>query len=175
MADEAFDGLTEDVGGVDNAFTAPDVTADLAEAPSNHLERMIWAGAERLAHLNVDAAKFASERDVVKEECRRRAHADPYGRLFNELPTLGFIRHPYRRPGIGILAGRDAATLDDVRAFTAPATGPTTWRWSWPAASTQRRWTAWSTADSAAGRSPQAACRAATPPSRGARRTGGWC
>lgn len=117
MAPETFDRLTEDVGGENNAFTADDVTAYLAEVPANHLERLLWAEAERLAHLNVDAAGMASERDVVKEEYRERVEADPYGRLFHELPALGFIRHPYKRPGIGNLAELDAATLDDVRAF----------------------------------------------------------
>lgn len=117
MANETFDRLTEDVGGVNNAFTADDVTAYLNEVPSNHLERLLWAEAERLSNLTVDGANFASEREVVKEEYRQRVEADPYGRLFNALPELGFIRHPYRRPGIGNLAELDAATLDDVRAF----------------------------------------------------------
>lgn len=117
MPAEMFDRLTEDVGGINNAFTADDVTAYLAEVPANHLERLLWAEAERLSNLNVDAATFASERDVVKEEYRQRVEADPYGRLFNAIAPLGFIRHPYRRPGIGNLAELDAASLDDVRAF----------------------------------------------------------
>lgn len=117
MPAEMFDRLTEDVGGVNNAFTADDTTAYLAEVPANHLERLLWAEAERLSNLNVDAATFASERDVVKEEYRQRVEADPYGRLFNAIAPLGFIRHPYRRPGIGNLAELDAASLDDVRAF----------------------------------------------------------
>lgn len=117
MPAESFDRLTEDVGGQNNAFTADDTTAYLNEVTANHLERLLWAEAERLANLNVDAANFASEREVVKEEYRQRVEADPYGRLFNELVALGFIRHPYKRPGIGNLAELDAATLDDVRAF----------------------------------------------------------
>lgn len=117
LASEAFDRLTEDVGGSNNAFTADDTTAYLNEVPSNHLERLLWAEAERLSNLNVDAANFASEREVVKEEYRERVEADPYGRLFNALPELGFVEHPYRRPGIGNLAELDAATLEDVRAF----------------------------------------------------------
>lgn len=117
MRPEMFDRLTEDVGGNNNAFTADDVTAYLAEVPANHLERLLWAEAERLSNLKVDAANLASERDVVKEEYRQRVEADPYGRLFNAIAPLGFIRHPYRRPGIGNLAELDAASLDDVRAF----------------------------------------------------------
>lgn len=119
MADEMFDRLTEDVGGQNNAFTAEDMTAYQNEVPSNHLERLLWAEAERLAHLQVDQASFDSERKVVIEEFRERVLADPYGRLFNALPGLAFEAHPYRRPVIGSVADLEAATLDDVRRFHA--------------------------------------------------------
>ncbi len=119
MAPEMFDRLTEDVGGQNNAFTAEDMTAYQSEVPSNHLERLLWAEAERLAHLQVDQASFDSERKVVIEELRARVLADPYGRLFNALPQHGFERHPYRRPVIGSEADLNAAQLDDVRQFHA--------------------------------------------------------
>ena len=119
MRDEMFDRLTEDVGGQNNAFTAEDMTAYQNEVPSNHLERLLWAEAERLAHLQVDQANFDSERKVVIEELRERVLADPYGRLFNALPKYAFERHPYQRPVIGSEADLNAATLDDVRRFHA--------------------------------------------------------
>jgi len=117
MPDEMFDRLTEDVGGQNNAFTAQDMTVYQSEVPSNHLERLLWAEAERLQHLQVDQANFDSERKVVLEELRQRVLADPYGRLFNALPALCFERHPYKRPVIGSEADLNAATLDDVRRF----------------------------------------------------------
>jgi len=117
MADEMFDRLTEDVGGINNAFTADDVTAYQNEVPSNHLERLLWAEAERLANLDVSQAAFDSEREVVKEEFRERVEASPYGRLMNALPSLAYERHPYRRPGIGNIAELNASTLADLRAF----------------------------------------------------------
>jgi zinc protease len=119
LPDEAFDRLTEDVGGGNNAFTVADVTAYQNDVPSNHLERLLWAEAERMQHLQVDEASFRSERDVVKEELRERVEADPYGRLFDALPGLAYERHPYRRPPIGNLRDLDAATLADVRQFHA--------------------------------------------------------
>jgi zinc protease len=119
MPDEMFDRLTEDVGGQNNAFTAEDMTAYQNEVPANHLERLLWAEAERLANLQVDQASFDSERKVVIEELRERVLADPYGRLFNALPGLVFEAHPYRRPVIGSEADLNAATLDDVRRFHA--------------------------------------------------------
>ena len=119
MGNEMFDRLTEDVGGQNNAFTAEDMTAYQSEVPSNHLERLLWAEAERMAHLRVDQANFDSERKVVIEELRERVLADPYGRLFNALPQHGFERHPYQRPVIGSQADLMAATLEDVQRFHA--------------------------------------------------------
>jgi zinc protease len=119
MPDEMFDRLTEDVGGQNNAFTAEDMTVYQDEVPSNHLERLLWAEAERLAHLQVDEANFQSERKVVIEELRERVLADPYGRLFNAMPVNGFELHPYKRPGIGSEADLNAASLVDVRNFHA--------------------------------------------------------
>lgn len=117
MANEAFDRLTEDVGGQNNAFTAEDMTAYFSDVPSNHLERLLWAEAERLAHLRVDQANFDSERAVVQEELRQRVLADPYGRLYNAMPVEGFSAHPYRRPVVGSIEDLAAATLTDVQQF----------------------------------------------------------
>lgn len=119
LPDEAFDRLTEDVGGSNNAFTAADTTVYTEEVPANHLERLLWAEAERMNSLQVDEANFRSERSVVEEELRERVEADPYGRLFEALPTLAYLRHPYKRPVIGSIADLEAATLADVRRFHA--------------------------------------------------------
>src|SRR5262245_30245845 len=70
MKSEMMDRLTEDVGGFNNATTEDDVTIYYEVVPSNYLETLIWAEADRIAGLNVDEANFKSERDVVKEEFR---------------------------------------------------------------------------------------------------------
>ena len=115
---ESFDRLTEDVGGMNNASTFDDFTDYYEVVPANHLERLIWAEAERMGTLVVDQANFASERQVVEEELRQRVLAQPYGRLFAlYVPQATYTTHPYHRPGIGSIADLDAATLDDVRAF----------------------------------------------------------
>jgi zinc protease len=119
LKSEQFDRLTEDVGGFNNAFTAEDVTAYHSTVPANHLERLLWAEAERMSNLNVDQGNFGSERAVVQEEYRQRVLADPYGRLFNALASQAYTVHPYKRPVIGSIEELDAATLDDVRAFHA--------------------------------------------------------
>ncbi len=114
---EQFDRMTEDVGGANNASTGNDVTTYEEVIPSNHLETLLWAEAERLQHLKVDEANFQSERAVVEEEYRQRILASPYGRFFNAVASAPYLKHPYRRPTIGSIADLDAATLADVTAF----------------------------------------------------------
>ena len=65
MKAEMMDRLTEDVGGNNNAFTQDDVTVYFEIVPSNYLETLLWAEAERLSGLTVDEADFHSERAVV--------------------------------------------------------------------------------------------------------------
>lgn len=118
MPSETLDRMTEDVGGFNNASTWDDFTNYYEVIPANHLERLLWAEAERMGSLVVDAEIFTSERDVVKEELRQRILAAPYGRLFGlMIPQASYQEHPYKRPGIGSIAELDAATIDDVRAF----------------------------------------------------------
>lgn len=119
MPSEMMDRLTEDVGGFNNATTRDDVTIYYEVVPSNYLETLLWAEADRMASLNVDDANFKSERDVVKEEFRSGVLAPPYGRLFYSLEKNAFSKHPYRRSPIGSIEDLDAATLEDVRAFHA--------------------------------------------------------
>jgi zinc protease len=117
LKSEQFDRLTEDVGGMNNASTGDDYTAYVNVVPSNHLERLLWAEAERMSNLNVDEANFKSERAVVEEEYRQRVLAEPYGRLYNAIDARSYAVHPYRRPGIGNIDELEAASLGDVRAF----------------------------------------------------------
>jgi zinc protease len=120
MPAEFMDRLTEDVGGINNASTTSDYTDYYETVPANHLQRVLWAEAERMGSLVVDEANFKSERAVVQEELRQRVLAQPYGRLFQlYLAQANFAVHPYGRPGIGSIEDLDAATLDDVRAFHA--------------------------------------------------------
>ena len=120
MVPEQMDRLTEDVGGFNNASTHDDYTNYYEVVPANHLERLLWAEAERMSSLVIEPGFFASERDVVKEEYRSRVLAQPYGRLFYlYLPQISYDVHPYGRPGIGSIEDLDAATVEDVRAFHA--------------------------------------------------------
>jgi len=117
MPNEKMDRLTEDVGGFNNASTWDDYTNYYEVVPSNHLETLLWAEAERMVNLNVDEANFNSEREVVKEEFRQSVLAQPYGQFFENIARLSYSAHPYKRGVIGNLAELDAATPTDAKAF----------------------------------------------------------
>ncbi|MFL9841230.1 pitrilysin family protein [Sphingomonas sp. ST-64] len=120
LVDEQMDRLTEDVGGYNNASTNSDYTNYYEVVPANHLERLLFAEADRMASLVVDEKVFASERDVVKEELRSRVLAQPYGKLFYVyFPNISYGVHPYARPGIGSIEDLDAANINDILAFHA--------------------------------------------------------
>jgi zinc protease len=117
MKSEMMDRLTEDVGGMNNAYTHPDRTVYYEVIPSNYLQTLLWAEGERMGSLTVDDANFKSERDVVKEEFRFRVLAPSYGRFGYDITKDSYTVHPYRRPGIGSIEELDASTLADVQAF----------------------------------------------------------
>ncbi len=117
LKSEQFDRLTEDVGGNNNAFTSDDVTAYHEVVPSNYLETILWAEAERLSNLNVDEANFLSERKVVQEEFRQGVLAQPYGRFYEAIQTNSYTRHPYKRTTIGTIEDLQAATAADAQSF----------------------------------------------------------
>jgi zinc protease len=119
MKSEMMDRLTEDVGGMNNAFTNPDVTVYYEVVPSNYLQTLLWAEAERLSGLTVDEPNFKSERSVVQEEFRQGVLAPPYGMLEYLIEQQSFIVHPYKRSTIGSIEDLDAASLENVRAFHA--------------------------------------------------------
>lgn len=117
LGQDTFDQLTENVGGYNNAYTADDVTVYHEIIPSNYLEPILWAEAERMSSLALNEANFHSERDVVKEEYRQRITADPYGEFRLAISQDSFAVHPYKRPGIGSIADLDASQLPEVQAF----------------------------------------------------------
>ncbi len=117
MPNEKMDRLTEDVGGYNNASTWDDFTNYYEVVPSNYLETLLWAEAERMVNLNVDETNFQSERSVVQEEFRTSVLNPPYGRFFEYISSLSYEKHPYKRGVIGNLEELDAATREDANKF----------------------------------------------------------
>src|SRR5438045_8739213 len=117
LTPDMFANLTEHIGGENTAYTADAVTVYHETVPSNYLDPILWAEAERMAALALNDKNFASERDVVKEEYRQRIRANPYGEFYHDIEKKSFAVHPYKRPGIGNIEELDASKLPEVKAF----------------------------------------------------------
>jgi zinc protease len=118
MRSEMMDRLTEDVGGEgSNASTSDDYTNYIDVVPSNYLEALLWAEADRMVNLNVDEANFKSERAVVQEEFRQSVLAQPYGQFYEAIQKFSYNVHPYKRTTIGTIEDLQAASLEDVQNF----------------------------------------------------------
>lgn len=108
----------EAVGGTANATTSFDRTNYFETVPAGALELALWLEAERMAHLAVNEANLATQREVVKEEKRQRYDNSPYGDLLDLLLDGRFgPGHPYGHSTIGSVPDLDAAALDDVSTF----------------------------------------------------------
>ena len=105
------------VGGQANAFTDEDATVYWETVPAQYLPLVLWLEADRMASLDVNEAKFKTEREVVKEERRMRYENQPFGRLPEIIYDKAFKTHPYKHQTIGSLEDLEAASISDVRAF----------------------------------------------------------
>jgi zinc protease len=105
------------IGGQSNAFTTEDETVFWETVPSQYLPMALWLESDRMASLQIDAEKFANEREVVKEERRMRFDNQPFGRLSEILYDKAFTTHPYKHETIGSMADLQAATTKDVIEF----------------------------------------------------------
>ena len=106
-----------EAGGTVNAYTNFDRTVYWETVPSNHLERVLWLEADRMASLVVNEENFKKEREVVKEERRLRFENPPYGMLAEWVLDAAFTTYPYRYLPIGSMNDLNAATVADVKEF----------------------------------------------------------
>jgi len=115
---EFIDRLTNDVGGENNASTDQDFTKYEDVAPSAHLERLLWAEAERMGSLTVDHAGFVAERGVVEQELREAIAADPYSTLMEfEVPAASFALSTNRRSVGGSIGDLERIGRDEAKSF----------------------------------------------------------
>jgi zinc protease len=106
-----------EAGGTVNAYTNFDRTVYWQTVPSNHLERVLWLEADRMASLVVNEENFKKEREVVKEERRLRFENPPYGMLGEWVLDATFQSYPYKYLPIGSMDDLNAATAADVKEF----------------------------------------------------------
>jgi zinc protease len=113
-----FIRLVESNGGLLNGSTRFDFTNYFQVVPSNVVETILWAEADRMKGLNIDAENLKNQQEVVKNEVKVNVLNQPYGGFpWIDLPMAANENWYNAHNFYGDLAHLDAATLDDVRAF----------------------------------------------------------
>ncbi len=96
-----FSKIVARLGGVDNAFTAQDITAYFQRVSKEKLPKVMEMEADRMANLRLDEKEVLTERKVIREERRSRVDNDPSALLQEQMTAALFLAHPYRTPVIG--------------------------------------------------------------------------
>jgi zinc protease len=116
----AFDRLLEGAGANNNGSTTEDRTNYFEVGPVNALPLMLWLEADRMGWMlpTMDSAKVDLQRDVVKNERRQSYENQPYGMVWDHLPTMLYpAGHTYSWPVIGSMVDLSAASVEDVKQF----------------------------------------------------------
>ena len=113
-----FIRLVESNGGLLNGSTRFDFTNYFQVVPSHVLEPVLWAEADRMRGLNIDADNLKNQQEVVKNEVKVNVLNQPYGSFpWIDLPMAANENWYNSHNFYGDLKDLDAATLDDVRSF----------------------------------------------------------
>ena len=113
-----FIKLIEDNGGLLNGSTRFDFTNYYQVVPSHTLETVLWAEADRMKGLQIDATNLKNQQDVVKNEVRVNVLNQPYGSFpWIDLPMTANENWYNAHNFYGELKELEAATLEDVAAF----------------------------------------------------------
>jgi len=116
-----LDRMSARIGGSGaNGSTSRDRTNYLQTVPSDALEKMLWAEADKLGWFinTVTEPVLAKEKEVVKNEKRQGVDNRPYGHTLYVLHKALYPEtHPYNWQVIGSLEDLQAATLEDVKEF----------------------------------------------------------
>ena len=113
-----FIKLVESNGGLLNGSTRFDFTNYFQVVPSHVLETIIWAEADRMRGLAIDAENLKNQQEVVKNEVKVNVLNQPYSTFpWIDLPMAANENWYNAHNFYGDLKDLDAATLEDVRSF----------------------------------------------------------
>jgi predicted Zn-dependent peptidase len=113
-----FIRLVESNGGLLNGSTRFDFTNYFQVVPSHVLEPVLWAEADRMRGLDIDAENLKNQQEVVKNEVKVNVLNQPYGGFpWIDLPMAANENWYNSHNFYGDLKDLDAATLEDVRSF----------------------------------------------------------
>ncbi len=118
LAKGQFFKLVQGLGGTLNGSTRFDFTNYYEAFPSNALETMLWAEADRMRSLDITQENLVNQQGVVKEEVKVNVLNRPYGGFpWLQLPQYANTNWYNAHNFYGDLQHIDAATLEDARAF----------------------------------------------------------
>jgi len=113
-----FFRLVQGMGGTLNGSTRFDFTNYFEVFPSNALQSMLWAEADRMRSLAITQENLVNQQGVVKEEVKVNVLNQPYGGFpWLSLPQYANTNWYNAHNFYGDLQHIDAATLEDARAF----------------------------------------------------------
>jgi len=113
-----FIKLVQENGGVLNGSTRFDFTNYFEIVPSNKLETMLWAEADRMKGLNITQENLTNQQGVVKNEIKVNVLNQPYGGFpWLDMPQYANTNWYNAHNFYGDLDDLDAATLEDVESF----------------------------------------------------------
>ncbi len=113
-----FIKLVESNGGVLNGSTRFDFTNYYQLVPSHTLETILWAEADRMKGLAIDASNLKNQQEVVKNEVMVNVLNQPYGSFpWIDLPMTANTNWYNAHNFYGDLKELDAATLEDASSF----------------------------------------------------------
>jgi zinc protease len=110
--------LVESNGGVSNGSTRFDFTNYFAVVPSNKMETMLWAEADRMRGLDITDANLKNQQGVVGNEVKVNVLNAPYGGFpWIDLPMAANTNWYNAHNFYGDLKDIEAATLGDAKKF----------------------------------------------------------
>jgi predicted Zn-dependent peptidase len=113
-----FFRLVELNGGLLNGSTRFDFTNYYQVVPSHVLEPVLWAEADRMRSLAINAENLKNQQEVVKNEVKVNVLNQPYSTFpWIDLPMAANENWYNAHNFYGDLADLDAATLEDVQKF----------------------------------------------------------
>ena len=113
-----FVKLIQSNGGVLNGSTRFDFTNYFEVVPSNKLETMLWAEADRMKGLAINQENLKNQQGVVGNEVKVNVLNQPYGGFpWLDMPQYANKNWNNAHNFYGDLRDIDAATLDDVKSF----------------------------------------------------------
>lgn len=114
-----YDGLLQNAGAYNNAFTTQDLTNYYVVLPAVNSEVGFWVESDRMLSLAFNDKGLEVQRGVVSEEFKERTSNKPYGDAYHHLFAMMYpADHTYSWPTIGKeIKHIQDATMTDVKEF----------------------------------------------------------